>query len=475
MWKDKRLVLGSAYWVLGTLRGLILSPAYWVLRAFQNGRSRLKNHESIIKNHELTDLFSGFAWWNNFGSKNSLFVRRIKPHYALLTTHYCKLFLLFTLISLSACNSGTKKAETNQQYTCSMHPQIVEDKPGSCPICGMDLTPIRGEHISTHSVDSILDAGNSKLNIETMVVKNSSYTPEVSLNGSVTYNTNQVKSISARVSGRVEKSYVKYTFEPVKKGQLLLQIYSPELVAIQQQLLYLKSKNEQELLNQTKAKLNLLGVSSQQINRILQTGKADYTINIYSNYGGYLLNPDNEKELDSQTANQPLFVKEGQYIDSGDLLFKIFNNSSLWAEFYSNTLESEWLKVGDALNLKINGISSESRIAFIQPFFKDNQNYKVIRLVLNNQKDQYKIGELATTTAKSAPIEGIWIPTQAVYQSGEKNLVFIKTESDLNPLEVKISAKAKNKFLITKGLHLGDEIAVNASYLTDSESFIRTK
>jgi Cu(I)/Ag(I) efflux system membrane fusion protein len=96
-------------------------------------------------------------------------------------------------------------------------------------------------------------------------------------------------------------------------------------------------------------------------------------------------------------------------------------------------------------------------------------------VVLNNHNHQYKIGELVTGTAKHSAMKGIWIPQQSVYQSGEKNLVFIKTANGLKAKEVLISAKAHNQLLVKKGLSSGDEIAKNASYLTDSESFINSK
>ncbi|HTN21568.1 MAG TPA: HlyD family efflux transporter periplasmic adaptor subunit [Pelobium sp.] len=444
------------------------------------GDSRTKNKEqrdmrfgeAIAKSKEQRDLLDGFAWRNSFTDKISLFPRA-KSHYSLLTTRYFRLILFLTIISLFACNSNSKKAETSQQYTCPMHPQIIKDKPGSCPICGMDLTPIHNGHHQKNSIDSLTDVPPTTT--ETFVVKASSYAPEITLNGNVTYNTNNVKSISARVNGRIEKSFVKYNFEPIKKGQLLLKVYSPELVAIQQELLFLKSGNDEQLLNKTKTKLRLLGVSAQQINSILKTGKPDYTINIYSNYSGYLLNPEGGNEQNLQLANNPLNIKEGQYINSGDLLFKVFNNNSLWVEFYINTLESEWLKIGTELELKIGDQSHKTRIAFIQPFFKNNQNYKVIRVVLDNHNHHYKIGELVTGAVKHPAIKGIWIPQQSVYQSGENNLVFIKTANGLKAKEVQISAKADNQLLVKKGLSSGDEIAKNASYLTDSESFINSK
>ncbi|HEX7365935.1 MAG TPA: HlyD family efflux transporter periplasmic adaptor subunit [Pelobium sp.] len=428
--------------------------------------------ESRCKYQESRRLFSGATMPLNCENK-SIFLGRIRTHYSPFTNYLIKFFL--AVIFLSACNSDSKKVETNKQYTCSMHPQIVENEPGSCPVCGMDLTPIRVSHHTTHSADSILAINNMEPSSKTMIVKESTQTPEISMDGSITYNTNQMKSISARVSGRIEKSFVKYNFEPVKKGQLLVQVYSPELVAIQQELLFLKSKNDTELLNSTKAKLALLGIGSRQINQVLKIGKADYKINIYSNYNGYLLNPNTDKKEEVQLANTPLTVKEGQYINSGDLLFKVFNNSNLWVEFYTNTLANDWLKVGTKLSLEINKENIETKVNFIQPFFKNNQNYKLVRVLLNNQKHQYKIGELARATAKASPISGIWIPEQAVYQSGEKNIVYVKIKNEIQPKEVEIAAKANKQILIKKGLKSGDEIAVNASYLKDSESFISKK
>ena len=469
MWSGKRLVLSSAYWVLRTLRFPVLSSAYWVLRTLRFGEARSKKQVSRC-------LFGGSGMDKNCEHKISPFPRA-KSQYLPITNHYCRLIFFFTIISLSACNSNSKKTETKQQYTCAMHPQIIEDEPGNCPICGMELTPIRSQHHhGKHSVDSALTATDSLApSTKTMIVKDTVYSPEISLDGMVTYNTNQMKSISARVSGRIEKSFVKYNFEPVKKGQLLVQVYSPELVAIQQELLFLKSQNDQELLHKTKTKLSLLGVSNQQINHILKAGKADYSINIYSNYTGYLLNPNQNTGDELQTANTRLNITQGQYINSGDLLFKVFDNSNLWAEFYTNTSGSEWLKTGTALNLKINGKTIKSKIDFVQPFFKNNQNYKLIRVVLSNQNHQYKTGELAKATAKASPISGVWIPEQAVYHSGEKNLVYIKTKNDMKPVEVQISAKANKMVLVKKGLASDDEIATNASYLNDSESFISKK
>ncbi len=389
-------------------------------------------------------------------------------------------YLLFIIpLFLISCNSNSTKTTEDVKYTCAMHPEIVKNEPGACPICGMDLTKMRTKTAINLQVDSSLDK-ELHLNkesftndLETISLQKSTQTPFINLNGTITYNSNQIKTISARVSGRVEKSYVKYNFEPVKKGQLLLKVYSAELSAIQQELLYLKSKNETALLNQTKTKLLLLGVSNNQINQILKSGKANYTINVYSNYSGYILN-SNTANLDGlQTANTALNITEGTYINAGDIMFKVFNDNELWLNLYANTSESGWIKNGAKIELTINKKTIESRVNLVQPFYKDNQSLTLIRVVLANKNHLYKIGQLATATISQNSIIGIWVPQEAVYQLGEKNIVFIKQNQALKAIEINVEAKANNQFLI-KGLKEGDEIAKNASYMIDSESFIKT-
>ncbi|MFC5284621.1 HlyD family efflux transporter periplasmic adaptor subunit [Pedobacter alpinus] len=389
-----------------------------------------------------------------------------------------KISCLLLTIFLFSCNSTDKNISESATYTCSMHPEIVEDKPGTCPICGMDLTKIHTKTAINLEVDSsvmnALSANNDSFtnNLETIVVKESTLKPSVNLNGTITYNSNQIKTISARVSGRIEKSYVKYNFEPIKKGQLLLKVYSPELLAIQQELLYLKSKNENALLNQTKTKLLLLGVSNQQINKVLKSGKADDTINIYSNYSGYLLNASTDSNDDLQTANTTLMLTDGLYINTGDLLYKVFNDNELWAIFYTNTSESEWVKSGDKIELTIDKKNIAGKVSLVQPFYKNNQNLTEIRVVLNNRNNQFKIGQLANATVSQNSITGIWIPEAAVYQLGEKSIVFIKKDQVLKAITINVTAKA-NKQVLVKDLKPGDEIANNASYMIDSESFIK--
>ena len=381
-----------------------------------------------------------------------------------------------SLFLLLGCNTDTKKAEEHgEQYTCPMHPQIIKPEPGSCPICKMDLVPLN-QHSVKMEVDSdladLIQPANKIItsNINTIKVKESSSSLRLNLSGTVTYNTNNTNTVSSRVGGRIEKLYVRYNLQTVKKGQLLMEIYSPELAAAQQEILYLKSKNDLELLEQAKTKLKLLGVSTNQINNILKTGKVNYKIPVYSNYSGYLINP--MENINS--ANTPLELKEGQYVNAGELLFKIINTQEVWAEFFVDAQEGKNLKTGEEIKITKAEKTSTHQIGLIQPFYKDGFNYQMIRVYLNNQNQDFKIGELLSAKIVQKPTKGIWIPKAAIYQLGEKNIVFIKKDNILKPNIVSIAQSSAKAFLINEGLQIADEIASNAAFLIDTESFINT-
>ena len=173
--------------------------------------------------------------------------------------------------------------------------------------------------------------------------------------------------------------------------------------------------------------------------------------------------------------NTAINILEGQYITVGEVLFKVFNPQEVWAEFYSNKEDFNQIKVGNTiLIIQKNGKSTTAKIDLLQPYFNEGQNYSVARVYLKNTSGNLRIGELLNAEIIKPENSGFWIPIGAIYQLGEKNIVFLKNGNILKPKEVSISGKASNKFLINAGLQEGDEIAENASYLIDTESFIKT-
>ena len=396
-----------------------------------------------------------------------------------------------------SCDQKTKPSEEKnvQQYTCPMHPQIIKESPGACPICGMDLVPIH-QHDLKLEVDTnlanLLQPSDEAIisNIKTIKIHTSKVIDTLHLNGVVNYNTNNLKTISSRLAGRIEKLYVKYNYQMVSKGQKIMEIYSPELAVAQQELLYLKNNGEVDLLNQAKTKLRLLGATEKQINEVINSGKVNYQFTVYSPVSGYIVEPSiansstikpslgNKMEsvsTSSNIKNTAINIIEGQYIAIGEILFKVFNPQEVWAEFYSNKEEFSQITVGNTIIIvQKNGKSTTAKIDLLQPYFNEGQNYSVARVYLRNTRENFNIGELLNAVIIKPENSGFWVPKGAIYQLGEKNIVFLKKVNILKPKEVGISGKTKNNFLINAGLQEGDEIAENASYLIDTESFIKT-
>jgi Cu(I)/Ag(I) efflux system membrane fusion protein len=403
-----------------------------------------------------------------------------------------KYSLVLILVVVMACNQKKTADEHQhtQQFTCPMHPQIIKNEMGICPICKMDLVPMQQQEVKMEvdaDLADLIKPANEVVisNIKTIKVVTSTVSDTLSLNGKVTYNSNHLKRISSRLSGRIEKLYVKYNFQMVSKGQKIMEIYSPEIAAAQQELLYLKNNGETNLLEQTKTKLRLLGVAESEINKVLKSGKVDYKVAVYSPVNGYIIDAKqslnksviatDEMNSSSPTYNtntNSLGILEGTYVNIGDLLFQLFEPGNVWAEFFVKAQQAEALNTKSKLSIiNQNGIKTNAQINLIQPYFTDGQNYKVVRIYLNN-KPNFKIGELLKAEVTFDNVSGLWIPAKAVYQLGQKNIVFIKQGNILKPKEIVIATKGKQQFLIKSGLKLGDEIAENASFLVDTESFI---
>lgn len=400
--------------------------------------------------------------------------------------------VLFSVIMITSCqdkSSSTGSVKAEVKYTCPMHPQIVESTFGSCPICGMDLVerhqqPLKMEVDS--SLTTVIQATNASVlsDINTIRVGEKTVSDTLVLNGMVTYDSNNLKTISARIGGRIEKLFVKYNFQKIAKGQKIMEIYSPELAAAQQDLLYVKAKGDVNLLQQTKTKLRLLGVSASQIEQILKTQKVNYRIPIYSTASGYLIDGNTAKmnsEADPSkpailnTENSSISIVEGQYVKTGDALFKVFNSNNVWADFYANASESSALKKDQAIKINGNSGNISAKVGLVQPYFYGGQSYSVIRVYLDNGKKNFKIGELLQGKIIITPQTGLWVSADAVYQLGNKNIVFIKKNNVLKARAVTVSTITNARALIVEGLSEGDQIASNASYLIDTESFIKTE
>ncbi len=227
-------------------------------------------------------------------------------------------------------------------YTCSMHPQVKENKPGKCPICGMKLIKVNAKPVAINNVDleTLLKPTNEYVvaSLPVTTPKESDIDIPVKAYGTIESDTRAAGTISSNVSGRIEKLYLRYRYQKVEAGQKVMDIYSPELLTAQENLLFLLKNDAQNIsfINAAKQKLLLLGMSSTELNKIIRYGKPLYSVGVYSKYAGHVHDAGmthnmNETGINiSSTATQELSLREGMYVDKGQTLFMVMNHHKAW-------------------------------------------------------------------------------------------------------------------------------------------------
>lgn len=431
------------------------------------------------------------------------------------------LSLIAAVLVLGACNdkadkkiSVTHDHSEKEQYTCPMHPQIVQGKPGTCPICGMDLVPKQAANPVT-----TLDTGLAYLvkPVNEQVVGNTpTISPEsgtrifsMEVQGSITYDTRRQTSIASRVAGRIERLLIKYNYQPVRQGQLIMEIYSPDLAAAQRELLFIyRNDRNSNLLQKARQRLLLLGMQEAQIRQVLNTGQVLYRVPVYSSVSGYILEKGTPapapavtpsagsssaggdgmggmgtssgggntstamNATDASATTSPVLLREGQYVGAGQSLFTVYKANSLVAEFaFDPSLASE-VKRGQKLVFHKTADPSTvytGTIGLIQPTFRAGSNFTMARVYLSDSR--FQVGQLVTA---NIPIlsRGWWVPESAVLVLGSRSVVFKKEGPVFVPKAVQEKQRANGLVLIEEGV-TGWEIAENAAFLVDSESFIK--
>ena len=381
-------------------------------------------------------------------------------------------------------------------YTCSMHPQILETKPGNCPICGMKLVEKKEILIGNYdsSLADVVSPTYQKIlsGIKTTKPVSGTFPVIINVNGKITYDTRNINNISARVGGRIEKIYIKYKFQPVVKGQKLFEIYSPELLTSQQNLLYLleNDSGEAALIDAAREKLRLLGMKDPEIKEIEKSGKPAYSITVYSEYSGYILNKDfinseNDPDISATSAmsdnasskmNDALDIKEGMYVEQSETLFKIVNNSTVWAllKIYNN--DYPFLKTGLKTEIFLedkNTPAFTGVLNYLETFNSGNDKSVNARVYIDNSSKKYKAGQLVTAAVYAGNHKGIWVPVTSVLDLGKRKIVILKTKKYFATRTVTTAITYNDLVEIKSGLEISDEIASNAQFLIDSESFIK--
>lgn len=375
-------------------------------------------------------------------------------------------YLVFTLPS---CKDPEHNKTTKAgKYTCKMHPQILNNGPGSCPICGMDLVPLNSSGGKNEL--SLSDSQIQMANIQTLKISSSSFSTSKVLNGQLIVNPERSALVSSRYSGRIEKLYVRETGGRIKKGQALFQVYSEELQTLQQDyLLQLKQvaafpdeKIYGSMREAAKNKLRLFGVSDAQIRSLDQGSKASPLLTVFSNAAG--------------TVTE-LNITEGQYIAEGTPVLKLENFDQLWLEMDVYPNEISGLTIGMKVKASINGISENEQtlqIDFISPQLDPSTQILKVRAPIQNSGN-LQAGMQATVFLPVSELsDAMSLPLDAVVRDEKGAHVWIKTSKNtFSPRMVKTGEESSDQIIILSGLEDVKEVVISGAYLLSSEFILK--
>ena len=384
--------------------------------------------------------------------------------------------------SLIFGGSDTPKSEHDRKaeqviktiWTCSMHPQIRMDKPGKCPLCGMELIPLESNDSAANTNAVQMTANALKLaNIQTMIVGSKQANKELRLNGKIQIDERNLYTQSSHIPGRIETLKINFTGEKVYRGQTLAMVYSPQLVTAQEELLqaYSMKTTQPELFEAAKQKLNNWKIGENTINKIINNGKPIQQFPITADVSGII------------TAKK---VELGDYVDRGMPIYEIADLSKLWVLFDVYESDMPWVNVGDEVIYTVKSLPGKTFkgvISFIDPLINAQTRVASARVEVKNSDDKLKpemfvSGVIKNDISKTAS-KDIVVPKSAVMWTGERSIVYIKSNGNNNVnfrlRNVTLGPSLGDAYIIENGLKDGDEIVVKGSFTVDAASQLAGK
>lgn len=439
------------------------------------------------------------------------------------------LLVFFTLAVLAGCGSEARKAET--LYTCPMHPDYVSDHPGDCPVCGMrlvkkkgtsesasapaakspeerrplyyrspmnpavtsptpakdpmgmDFVPVYAEDVAPRPAGSpglapveLTPEAMRLAGVATEAARMEETGRTIRAAGTVVPDERRTTQVHTRISGWVERLFVNATGQLVKRGQPMLEIYSPELLATQEEYLRAREararfstssleevrKGGEDLYEAARRRLDLLGFPEAAFAELERTGKARRTVRLPSPASGFVL----EKQ-----------VFEGARIEPETPLFRIVDLSRIWLEAALYESDAPSVRLGQAARVSLPSDPAHprsARVAYLYPALDPATRTLRVRFELANPGLTLKPGMFADVELTLASQRQLTIPDSAILATGERRVVFVATApSRFEPREIELGARAGGRAVVLSGLKAGDQVVVRANFLLDSESRLR--
>ncbi len=376
-------------------------------------------------------------------------------------------------------------AEESGKYACPMHPFIVTDRPGACPICGMTLVPQESmassggaPPVGSEEVGRVAVNPTQRLmaNVATEKVAMREFSLDTFAVGKIAWNERKVAKVAARFGGRVEKLHVDFTGMRVVRGQPLLDIYSPELIATQRE--YLLARNGVErvrespygdaremssgLLTATRRRLALWNVTDAQIEELEQTGEPRTMFTVFAPAGGIVTER---------------LVTAGQYVMEGTPLYAIADLGNVWimAEIYETEIHK--VAVGTGASIMTDaypGREFRGQVAFVDPFMNPETRTVRVRVDLPNPGELLKPEMFVNVSFRGKRGKALSVPDTAVLVTGREAMAWVETAPNtFEPRVVRTGQKSAGYYEILSGLSEGETVVTSGGFLLDSESQLK--
>lgn len=389
--------------------------------------------------------------------------------------HLAAFYLLLFL--LPACNNDKKEDHTGHYKVDNKQVPIKNE------MAAIEIPDVPLESLLKPTNQFVISA------IPVTAIKKEEVVAKIDALGRVEYDTRMIGNISARINGRIEKLYVRYKYQYIKAGQKIMEIYSPELLIAQQNLLFILKNDAGNalLITAARQKLLLLGMSTDQVQRIIQTGKPLFAVTVYSNVSGHVHNAGDGATAMSPKASSStmsaispstelLNLKEGMYVEKGQSLFRVYNPSKAWALLDIYTDGQVLIKKGQLVKITPETAPEKAfqgHIDFIEPFYRETSRTTSARVYFDNSSLRLPVGSQVRGLIFSNPAMRYWLPKEAVTSLGIDRIVFLKVTDGFRPMKVTTGITVDNNIQITGGLSETDSVAIKAQFLIDSESFIK--
>lgn len=358
-------------------------------------------------------------------------------------------------------------------YTCAMHPSVKQEGPGTCPICSMTLTPVTREEVDTGMI--VVDAQRRQaIGVRTAAVTVRPATVTIRTVGTVTYDETRLREVTLKNRGWIQQLMVDQTGQPVRRGQVLFTLYSPELLAAQEELLAaLRSQatarsteapdRADYLVTASRRRLSLWDLSQAQIDGIVASGEPIQYLPVHSPASGFVV----EKN-----------VIEGAAVEPGQTLYRIAGLDKVWLDAEVYEAELPLIEIGQTAEVTfpyLSGRTFRAKVGYIYPYLQAGSRTGIVRLELPNPGLELKPDMYANIVLEAARGERVIVPEEAVIYAGPRRLVFVdRGEGRLEPRQVELGIKVADGYEVLSGLAAGDIVVTSGNFLIAAESRLKS-